>query len=155
MSSGTVADDARQLLRRLAANDEACLASVLRPGVGSEPAQPGTHRLLDARTSWLVRLAALLALDASTESLRWAVDLASAAGVDDDALAAVLIVSGRTGGSAQLATSASRLALALGIEPADEVRGVTARAARRQRRGRRPPSATRLPAFGRRRAPGS
>ena len=63
-----------------------------------------------------MQLAALLALDASTESLRWAVDLASAAGADDDALAAVLIVSGHTAGSAQLATSASRLALALGIE---------------------------------------
>jgi hypothetical protein len=155
MSSGTVADDARQLLRRLAANDEACLANVMRPGVGPEHAQPGTQPMLDARTSWLVRLAALLALDASTESLCWAVDLASAAGVDDDALAAVLIVSGRTGGSAQLATSASRLALALGIEPGDDLPGATARAARRPRRGRRPPSATRRPAYGRRRAPGS
>ena len=63
-----------------------------------------------------MQLAALLALDASTESLCWAVDLASAAGADDDALAAVLIVSGHTAGSAQLATSASRLAMALGIE---------------------------------------
>jgi len=101
-----------------------------------------------------VRLAALLALDASTESLRWAVDLASAAGADDDALAAVLIVSGLTGGSAQIATSASRLALALGIEPADQ-RIATARAARRRRRGRRPPIATQRPASGRRRGPAS
>ena len=155
MSSGTGPDDARQLLRRLAANDEVCLARVLRPGVAPEPLQPGAHPLLDARTSWLARLAALLALDASTASVRWAVELASAAGADDDALAAVLIVSARTGGSAQLATGASRLALALGIDPRDDVRGVTARAARRPRRGRQPPSATRRPAFGIRRAPGS
>ena len=154
MTTGTGADDTRQLLRRLAANDEACLATVLRPGFASEPSQTGAQPLLDARTSWLVRLAALLALDASTESLRWAVDLASAAGADDDALAAVLIASGLTGGSAQIATSASRLALALGIEPADQ-RIATARAARRRRRGRRPPIATQRPASGRRRGPAS
>jgi hypothetical protein len=69
-----------------------------------------------------VRLAALLAMDASTESLRWAVDLAAAAGADDDALAAVLIVSGHTAGAAQLATSASRLASALGFEAGGEER---------------------------------
>jgi hypothetical protein len=150
MSTGTVADEARQLLRSLAANDEACLARVLRPGFASEGPRAGADPLLDAKTSWLVRLAALFALDASTESLRWAVDLAAAAGADDDALAAVLIVSGLTGGSAQIATSASRLALALGIEP-----GPIARATPRRKRGRRPPISTRRPVSGRRRAPGS
>lgn len=64
----------------------------------------------------LVRLAALLVLDACTESLRWAVDLASATGVDDDAVVATLVVAGSTAGSAQLAASARRLALALGFE---------------------------------------
>ena len=87
---------------------------VLWPGAASHPA------LLDTRTRLLVRLAALLALDASTESLRWAVDLASAAGADDEAVAAVLIVSGHAAGSAQLAKSAARLASALGIEAGDD-----------------------------------
>ena len=109
-------DDARHLLRRLATGDEICLDAILRPGVASGDPTPATAPLLDTRTRLLVQLAALLALDASTESLCWAVDLASAAGADDDALAAVLIVSGHTAGSAQLATSASRLAMALGIE---------------------------------------
>ena len=155
MSTGTsVADDARQLLRRLAANDEGCLAGVLQPGFVPGSAQLGAHRLLDTRTSLLVRLAALLALDASTESVRWAVDLAFAAGADDETLAAVAIVSGVTGGSAQLAASASRLALALGIEP-DEQLGATAQAARRRRRARRPPTSTRRPASGTRRGPAS
>ena len=117
MSTGTVADDTRQLLRRLAANDEACLATVLRPGFASEPLHPGAHPLLDARTTWLVRLAALLALDASTESLRWAVDLASTAGAGEDAVAAVLVATGSAAGSAQLVQSASRLAVALDYEP--------------------------------------
>jgi alkylhydroperoxidase/carboxymuconolactone decarboxylase family protein YurZ len=116
MSTGMAVDDARHLLRRLAAGDEICLDAILRPGVASGTPTPATAPLLDTRTRLLVQLAALLALDASTESLRWAVDLASAAGADDDALTAVLIVSGHTAGSAQLATSASRLATALGIE---------------------------------------
>ena len=154
MSTSTVTDDARQLLRRLAANDEGCLAGVLQPGFASGTAAPGARRWLDTRTSLLVRLAALLALDASTESVRWAVDLALAAGADDEALAAAAIVSGATGGSAQLATSASRLALALGIEPEEHV-VATAQAARRRRRARRPPSATRRPASGTRRVPAS
>lgn len=115
-------DDARQLLRRLAAGDESSLQMALWPGVASDSPLPAACPLLDTRTRQLVQLAALLALDASTESLRWAVDRASAAGADDDALAAVLIVAGFTAGSAQLATSASRLALALGIESAGEER---------------------------------
>ncbi len=154
MSTGTMTSDARRLLRRLAANDEGCLATVLRPGFASESPQLGTQRLLDTRTSLLVRLAALLALDASTESVHWAVDLAFAAGADQETLAAVAIVSGATGGSAQLAASASRVALALGIEPGEHV-GATARAARRRTRARRPLSATRRPASGTRRGPGS
>ena len=121
MSTGTLADDARQLLRRLAAGDELCLETVLWPGARSDPA------LLDTKTRLLVRLAALLALDACTESLRWAVDLASAAGADDEALAAVLIVSGHTAGSARLATNAARLASALGIEAAHDDRAVKPR----------------------------
>ena len=109
-------DEARQLLRRLATGDEMCLEMALWPGLATDSRAPAGTRLLDTRTRWLVLLAALLALDACTESLRWAVDRASAAGADDDALAAVLIVSGQTAGSAHLAGSASKLAAALGIE---------------------------------------
>ena len=73
---------------------------------------------LDRRTRVLVRLAALIAVGASTESLRWAVELASTSGADDDALAAVLFATGYAAGSAQLVETAPRLALALGFEPA-------------------------------------
>lgn len=72
---------------------------------------------LDRRTRVLVRLAALIAVGACTESLRWAVELASTTGADDDALAAVLIAIASAAGTAQLVESAPRLALALGFDP--------------------------------------
>ena len=108
--------EAQDLLRRLARHDECSVRSVLapRPELGDAEARAG--QCLDRTTRGLVRLAALLAIGASTESLRWAVDLASASGVDDEAVTAVLIAAGLAAGSAQLVASAPRLALALGVE---------------------------------------
>jgi alkylhydroperoxidase/carboxymuconolactone decarboxylase family protein YurZ len=112
-----------ELLRRLAANDEASLRLVLRPtpefgqGVSApEDAGQPTMPQLDRRTRVLVRLAALLAIGAPTASLRWAVELASATGAGDDALAAVLVSTAAETGGAQISWSASRLALALGFD---------------------------------------
>jgi alkylhydroperoxidase/carboxymuconolactone decarboxylase family protein YurZ len=79
-----------------------------------------TAPALDRRTRVLVRLAALIAVGACTESLRWAVELASTTGADDDALAAVLVATGSAAGAAQLVESAPRLALALGFDPITE-----------------------------------
>lgn len=82
----------------------------------------GTGAVLDRGTRALVQLAALLAVGAATVSLRWAVDVASTAGVDDARLvAAMLAVAGAVGG-AQTVSNAPRLALALGldIEPQDD-----------------------------------
>jgi hypothetical protein len=124
MSEMRVGSPARDLLRRLAAGDERSLRAVLRPrfepGDGDDVAPAGAG--LDRRTRWLVRLGALLALDASTDSVRWAAELASTAGAGDDALAGVLLATGSATGSAQLVSSAARLALALDYEtgPADE-----------------------------------
>ncbi len=64
----------------------------------------------------LVRLGALLVVDAPTDSVRWASELAATAGADDDALAGVLVATGSTAGSAQLVASASRLAAALDLD---------------------------------------
>ena len=109
----------RDLLYRLARQDERLLRTVLRPTpeLNGTAASPGSS--LDPRTRFLVRLAALLAGDASTESVCWAVELAATNGADDDAVAAVLIAAGGAAGSAQLVASAPRLALALGFEPVD------------------------------------
>ena len=97
------------ILRRLAANDERCLRSVLSGQRTYIPA-------LDRVTRSLVQLSALLAVDAPTASLRWAVDVASTAGADDVALVQVLVAAAPTTGAAQTVTCAPRLALALGLD---------------------------------------
>lgn len=112
----THVSEARTLLRRLASHDErslrAAMAPTPEPGADIETSEP----FLDRRTRVLVRLAALIAVGACVESLRWAVELASASGSDDDAMTAVLVATGPAAGSAQLVASAPRLAEALGFE---------------------------------------
>jgi 4-carboxymuconolactone decarboxylase len=111
-------NESRALLRRLAANDEGSVRTVLAASpIGDNPG-PRSVSALDRRTRSLVHLAALLVVDASTESLRWATDLACSSGADDGAIAAVLIATGSAAGSAQVVATAPRLALALGLEPA-------------------------------------
>lgn len=117
MSDAQVSSSARALLLRLAAGDERSLREILHtrpePASGDEATAASS---LDRRTRLLVCLGALLVLDASTDCLRWAVELASTAGVGDDALAAVLLATGSATGSAQLVSSAARLATALDYE---------------------------------------
>ncbi len=72
--------------------------------------------VLTRRTRMLVRLAALLALDASTASLRWAAELAACAGADDADIVGVLIAVAPDVGAAQIVSIAPRLALAIGYE---------------------------------------
>jgi alkylhydroperoxidase family enzyme len=102
-------NETEALLRRLAASDEASLRSVLDLRRGSAPA-------LDRDAHALVQLSALLAADATTTSLRWATDVAGAAGVDDVTLAEVLVAIAPVAGSAQTAACAPRLALALDFD---------------------------------------
>lgn len=112
----------RDLLRRLARHDERALRTVLTPAPPAESSEARCAASLDRRTRLLVGLAALLVLDAPTDAVRCAVDLASATGADDNTVAAVLVAAGSAAGSAQLVASAPRLALALGFEPANELR---------------------------------
>lgn len=107
-------DQRLDLLRRLASHDEPLLRRVLGPGSAREL---DPICALDRRTRVLVRLVALFAVDAGTPSVRWAAELASAAGAGVDAMTAVLVSAGRTAGSAQLVASAWRLATALDLEP--------------------------------------
>jgi alkylhydroperoxidase/carboxymuconolactone decarboxylase family protein YurZ len=111
--------ESRALLRRLAANDEGSVRTVLAPSQVRDRSAPRSVLALDRKTRWLVHLAALLVVDASTESLRWAADLACTSGADDGAIAAVLIAAGSAAGSAQVVAAAPRLAEALGLEPAE------------------------------------
>ena len=117
MSETRVGSPARDLLLRLAAGDERVLRAILHPTLEPASGEEITVRdFLDRRTRMLVRLGALLTLDAPTDSVRWAVDLASTAGAGEDALAAVLLATGSAAGAAQLVASAARLAVALDYE---------------------------------------
>jgi len=117
MTETRMSTAAREVLLRLAAGDERSLRAILRATPEPEPSEEvAVGSSLDRRTRMLVRLGALLALDAPTDSLRWAVELATAAGAGEDAVAAVLLATGSTTGSAQLVSSAARLAVALDYE---------------------------------------
>ena len=73
-------------------------------------------RTLDARTEALLRISALIAIDAPASSYRCAVESAQRAGARlDDLLAVLLAVSG-TVGSARVISAAPRLALAAGYD---------------------------------------
>ena len=108
----------RELLRRLSDGDERSLAAVVR-GAAGWAGVGGTG--LDRPTRILVELAALLAADAPTTSVRWAVERAAATGVDDEELVGVLLAAGPATGGAQTVTSAPRLALALDLDTDVEV----------------------------------
>jgi alkylhydroperoxidase/carboxymuconolactone decarboxylase family protein YurZ len=152
MTRNDMAGEPRDLLRRLAGHDEGSLRAVLAPTPEFGDGWSGPR--LDRNTRVLVRLAALLAVGASTESLYWAVELAAASGADDETIAAVLVAGGSASGSAQLVASAAALAVALGLEPGRED-GSIGPADLRSTPRRRPPSATPRRACDRPRAPGS
>jgi 4-carboxymuconolactone decarboxylase len=107
-------DPAEDLLRRLAFNDERALGIVLTGGVGR-----GHQTELGPKNGPLVRLAALLAVGATTTSLREVVDQASAAGASPGEIVGVLVSVGPTIGLAGLVASAPRLALAMGYDLED------------------------------------
>ena len=109
--------EAEQLLRGLAAGDEGLLRMVL----GISPRNTRSplltpRRTLPAQTRALVHVAALLAAGACTTSLRWAVELASRAGADDDEIVEVLVTTAAIVGSARVVAAAPRLALAIGYD---------------------------------------
>jgi 4-carboxymuconolactone decarboxylase len=103
------------LLRRLAANEEDSVRRVLAltPEAGGGDA---LNAALTPRVRMLVLLAALVALDASTTSLYWAVERASCAGAGDDEIVAVLVTIGSEVGLPRVVSTAPRLALAIGHE---------------------------------------
>ncbi len=104
-------DRVERLLRLLALNDEESIEGVLAAGPNSGPL-PALNRKVDL----LVRLGALLALGASTSSLRATVDRAIKAGASEAEIADVLIAVGPAVGLARVVSAAPRLALALGYD---------------------------------------
>jgi 4-carboxymuconolactone decarboxylase len=100
-----------ELLRRLALNDEQAVGTVVGPGVdrGGAPA-------LGEHDEVLVRLSALVAIDAAPASYQCVVAQAFAAGVTEDALVSVLVAVAPVVGAARVHAAAGALGVALGYD---------------------------------------
>ena len=97
--------------RRLTIGNSSLIAAMAR-GEGS----PFEVPTLDARTDSLLRIGALIALDAPASSYREVVDEALSAGARLDELLAVLISVTATVGSARVVSAAPKIALAAGYD---------------------------------------
>ena len=98
-------------LRSLALNDERFVHSVL----GMELDTVDASRL-DSKTHALVRLSALLAVDAAPSSYQSSVEAALAAGASVDEVVGTVIAVAPTVGLARVVSAAPELALALGYD---------------------------------------
>jgi hypothetical protein len=105
---------AEETFRRLTIGAASTLAAII-----DLDDRTGDFPRLDARTEALLRVGALVALDASPSSYQTAVEEAQPAGAGlDDLLAALLAVAGTVGsvGSARIISAAPRVALAAGYD---------------------------------------
>jgi 4-carboxymuconolactone decarboxylase len=103
------------VLIRLALNDEAFLDALL------DHADAPVASALDGRTCALVRLGALLALDAAPASYSSQVENALAAGATVDDIVDVLLTVAPSIGVARTVSAAPELALALGFDVDDRL----------------------------------
>jgi alkylhydroperoxidase/carboxymuconolactone decarboxylase family protein YurZ len=99
------------VLTRLALNDEVFVECLLEQGTVRPRASA-----LDGRTSALVRLGALLALDAAPASYSSQVAMALASGATEDEIVEVLVAVTPSIGAARAVSAAPELALALGFD---------------------------------------
>jgi alkylhydroperoxidase/carboxymuconolactone decarboxylase family protein YurZ len=109
-------DDLERLLRRLALNDEESVGNVLTHGSAAL-----AQAALRPKINLLVELGALLALGASTSSLRVTVQRAIAAGATESEIVGVLLAVAPAVGLARVVSTAPKLAMAIGYDiEADE-----------------------------------
>jgi 4-carboxymuconolactone decarboxylase len=111
-----------QKLLSLALHDEQFIESVLATPLGNVEASS-----LDERSHALVRLGALLALDAPTVSYQWGVDAALAAGATPDQVVGTLIAVAPVIGIARAVAAAEQLALPLGYDLDSALEGFNGR----------------------------
>jgi 4-carboxymuconolactone decarboxylase len=97
----------KALLRRLVVLDEQTIAATV-------PLQAGVDRELDARTTALVRLAGLVALQSSPQTYEWAVAAALDTGCSADEVVAVLAALAPVIGTARVSSAAVNVATAIG-----------------------------------------
>ena len=100
-------------LRKLAIGDDAYLGRL----VASEPANVFESRL-DPRTHALVRIGALIAVDATPPSYLEAVEAARASGASDEEIVGCLVAVLPELGAARVISAAPKLGLALGYDVA-------------------------------------
>lgn len=105
------ASSAEELFRRLTIGEPRLLAALAHPGDGATEPQR-----LDILTESLLRIAALVAIDAPESSYRTAVDDAQRAGASMEDLIAVLVAVAGQVGSARITSAAPRVALAAGYD---------------------------------------
>jgi len=98
-------------LRCMALGDERYVKDVLAMQLTNVDASG-----LDPKTHALVRLGALIALDASQSSFQWNAATALASGATVDEIVGVLIAVAQTVGLARVASAAPAVALALGYD---------------------------------------
>jgi 4-carboxymuconolactone decarboxylase len=103
-------DAYKQHLRRLAVHDDALLDALAVDG-GAR-----TASAIDEKTAALVRLAAMVAVDAPPHSFQHAVALALAAGATSDEIVASLGAVTPVTGAARVVQCAPKVALALGYD---------------------------------------
>lgn len=108
-------------LLRLSMNEPSSVNSLLAESIEDAGAE---H--LDARTRALIRLGALVAIDAAPASYECAVDAARAAGATSEDLVGVLLALGPTVGLARLVAAAPQLARSIGYDIDAAVEEVTA-----------------------------
>ena len=103
--------DYETLLTRFAMGDEAFISSIVE-SCATNVASFG----LDVKSSALVRIGALLALDGAPPSYAAAVALATASGATIDEIVGVLLAVAQTIGVARTVSAAPELALAIGFD---------------------------------------
>ena len=103
--------DHEETLRKLAVRDDAYVDLLLSNGRASEAAAA-----LDRRASALVRIGALIALDAAPPSYMEAIEEARAHGASCDEIAGCLVAVLPTVGVARVVSAAPKVALALGYD---------------------------------------
>ena len=111
---GAISPSVEEVFRRLAIGDAALVAAM----AGPEGRGLGAPRL-DELSESLLRIGALIALDAPPTSYRGEVDRAIAAGARLEELLAVLLAVAGPVGSAKVFSAAPRIALAAGYDVED------------------------------------
>lgn len=103
-------DDFREHLRRLAVHDDTLVDAIAVEGGGL------TAWVLDERSAALVRLAAIVAVDAAPSSFQHAVTLALTVGATREEIVSTLEAVAPVTGAARVVAAAPKLALALGYD---------------------------------------